>query len=59
MTLTTAASLAAAYHSGAQRARVVMEAWGEQNLFCPNCSPPNLSRRRGTRTVPLWLIALN
>ncbi len=36
--------LAAAYRSGSQRARVVTESWGEQNLFCPNCSSPNLSR---------------
>ena len=35
--------LAAAYHSGAQRARVVTEAWGEKNLFCPNCSSPKLT----------------
>ncbi len=35
--------LAAAYHSGAQRARVVTEAWGEKNLFCPNCSCPKLT----------------
>ena len=35
--------LAADYHSGAQRARVVSEAWGEENLFCPNCSSPKLT----------------
>jgi type II restriction enzyme len=35
--------LAASYHSGAQRARVVTEAWGEKNLFCPNCSSPKLT----------------
>ena len=35
--------LAAAYHSGAQRARVVTEAWSEKNLFCPNCSSPKLT----------------
>jgi hypothetical protein len=43
--------------SGAQQTAGVMEAWAEQNLFCPNCSPPNLSRLRGTRAVPLWLLA--
>jgi type II restriction enzyme len=37
---------AAAYHSGSQRARVVTEAWGESNLYCPNCSSPKLSRLR-------------
>lgn len=36
-------ALAADYSSGAQRARVVTEAWGEQNLFCPNCSSPKLT----------------
>jgi type II restriction enzyme len=35
--------LAAAYKSGTQRARVVTEAWGETNLFCPNCSSPKLT----------------
>lgn len=37
-------NLASAYHSGAQRARVVTEAWGENNLYCPNCDSANLSR---------------
>jgi len=36
--------LAAAYKSNSQRARVVTEAWGEDNLYCPNCSSPKLSR---------------
>ena len=36
-------SLADRFQSGAQRARVVTEAWGEQNLFCPNCSSPKLT----------------
>ena len=44
MNLSMTADLAAAYTSGSQRARVVTESWGEQNLFCPNCSSPNLSR---------------
>lgn len=35
-----------AYHSGSQRARVVTEAWGEKNLYCPNCSSSSLSRLR-------------
>jgi type II restriction enzyme len=35
--------LATAYHSGAQRARVVTESWGESNLYCPNCSSPKLT----------------
>jgi len=36
-------ALAAAYTSGAQRARVVTESWGESNLYCPNCSSPKLT----------------
>ncbi len=36
--------LADAYQNGAQRARVVTEGWGEQNLYCPNCSAPKLTR---------------
>jgi type II restriction enzyme len=35
---------AAAYTSGSQRARVVTEAWGEENLYCPNCPSPKLDR---------------
>ncbi|MGA3268403.1 MAG: DpnI domain-containing protein [Verrucomicrobiota bacterium] len=41
-----AGELAAAYHSGAQRARVVTESWGEQNFYCPNCNSPKLNRLR-------------
>jgi type II restriction enzyme len=37
---------AVAYKSGAQRTRVVTEAWGENNLYCPNCASPSLSRLR-------------
>jgi len=36
--------LATPYHSASQRARVVTEAWGEDNLYCPNCSSPKLTR---------------
>jgi type II restriction enzyme len=39
-----AGELAIAYKSNSQRARVVTEAWGENNLFCPNCSSPKLTR---------------
>jgi type II restriction enzyme len=44
MNLAMTGELAAAYKSGAQRARVVTEFWGEQNLYCPNCSSPKLNR---------------
>jgi type II restriction enzyme len=43
MNLSMTGDLAAAYHSGAQRARVVTESWGESNLYCPNCSSPKLT----------------
>jgi hypothetical protein len=36
--------LSADYKSGSQRARVVTEAWGAENLYCPNCSSPKLNR---------------
>ena len=43
MNLSMTGSLAAAYQSGSQRARVVTESWGESNLYCPNCSSPKLT----------------
>ncbi len=39
-------TLATSYKSGSQRTRVVTEFWGEQNLYCPNCSSPKLNRLR-------------
>jgi type II restriction enzyme len=44
MNLSMTGALASAYTSGSQRARVVTESWGEQNLYCPNCSSPSLNR---------------
>ena len=44
MNLSMTGELADAYKSGSQRARVVTEAWGEHNLYCPNCSSPKLDR---------------
>jgi type II restriction enzyme len=35
--------LAAAYKSRAQIARVVSEAWGATNLYCPNCTATSLN----------------
>jgi type II restriction enzyme len=46
MNLSMTGDLASAYTSGSQRARVVTEAWGEKNLYCPNCSSPVLTRLR-------------
>lgn len=38
--------LAASYKSNAYRAGIVSEAWGEENLYCPNCTSPRLDRAR-------------
>lgn len=43
MNLTMPAHLALNYKSFAQKARVVSEGWGEENLYCPNCSSPSLN----------------
>jgi len=37
------ADLALRYTSASQQARVVTEAWGLDNLFCPNCPSPVLT----------------
>lgn len=37
------AQLSLAYKSPAQQARVVTEAWGQENLYCPNCQSPSLN----------------
>ena len=37
------AHLALNYRSPAQQARVVTEAWGRENLYCPNCQSPILT----------------
>jgi len=36
------AHLALSYKSPTQQARVVSEAWGQDNLYCPNCQSPFL-----------------
>src|SRR5215212_8175449 len=43
MNLSMPAHLAATYRSPAQQARVVSEAWGSANLYCPNCQSPSLN----------------
>lgn len=43
MNLSMPAHLAENYRSPAQRARVVSEAWGSANLYCPNCQSPSLN----------------
>jgi type II restriction enzyme len=42
--LSMPAEVADAYKSGSQRTRVVTEEWGGDNLYCPNCSSPQLER---------------
>jgi type II restriction enzyme len=42
MKLQMPGELAARYKNRAQQARVVTEAWGEENLYCPNCSSRTL-----------------
>ena len=41
--------LAHSYKSPAQQARVVTEAWGEGNLFCPGCESEHLTRSAPNR----------
>src|SRR5919112_5146113 len=43
MNLSMPAHLAESYRSAAQQARVVSEAWGSANLYCPNCHSPYLN----------------
>jgi type II restriction enzyme len=43
MRLRMPAELGSKYKSLAQRARVVSEAWGEKNLYCPNCKSLRLA----------------
>jgi type II restriction enzyme len=38
------AELAGGYKSRAQQTRVVSEAWGQENLYCPNCPSECLAR---------------
>ena len=42
MKLSMAGELADAYKSGAQRARVVTEAWARSQLYCANCDSSSL-----------------
>lgn len=44
MQLDMPGELAARYKSGSQRTRVVSEAWGEDNLYCSNCTSDHLRR---------------
>lgn len=52
MQLDMPGELAAGYRSPTQQARVVSEAWGEENLYCSNCTSDRL-RRLPTNTPAL------
>ena len=43
MNLSMPSQLAQRYRSASQQARVVTEAWGQENLYCPNCTSPSLT----------------
>jgi type II restriction enzyme len=49
MKLPMPGDLALPYKSPAQQARVVTEAWGEENLFCPGCDSERLARSSPNR----------
>src|SRR5271154_6252525 len=49
MNLALPGDLAQSYKSPAQQARVVTEAWGEENLFCPGCDSKHLTRSAPNR----------
>jgi len=42
MVLEMPVGLASAYKSPSQRARIISEAWGCRNLYCPRCDSPRL-----------------
>ena len=43
--------LAVKYKSLSQRARVMTEAWVEENLYCPSCPADSLEAERAGRKV--------
>jgi type II restriction enzyme len=43
MFLTLPSYLGESYHSRSQKARVITEAWGAENFFCPNCPSDSLA----------------
>jgi len=51
MNLSMTGALAAAYHSGAQRARVVTEAWARSQLYCANCDSSSLGETPANRAI--------
>ena len=51
MNLALDLGLADGYKSGSQRARRITEGWFEQNMYCPVCPSPRLSRTRANTRV--------
>jgi type II restriction enzyme len=51
MNLQLDTSLAASYHAGSQRARVITEGWMQRYMFCPICGNPHLTRFVANRPV--------
>lgn len=51
MNLSMPAHLALSYKSPSQQARVVSEAWGRDNLYCPNCQSPALNPEPNNRAA--------
>lgn len=43
--------IASAYHSAAQKTRVITEHWLERSVFCPNCGEPHLQKYPNNRPV--------
>ncbi len=44
-------TLAAAYHSGSQKIRVMSESWVAENIFCPCCGNPHIQKLDNNRPV--------
>lgn len=51
MRLTLPVELGKDYKSPSQRARVITEGWGDQNLYCPHCPTPRLEKTASNTKV--------
>jgi len=45
------ATLGASYHSKAQQARVITEAWASDNMYCAMCGAPHLEHLQNNQPV--------
>ncbi|MCD7854248.1 MAG: restriction endonuclease [Clostridiales bacterium] len=43
--------LAAAYHNGSQKIRVMSECWAAENIFCPCCGNPHIEKLKNNKPV--------